>query len=189
MTLLKNAFAYHPFNSGETIMNLIHKKIKSPVGELTVIVTEKNLVAVLWENEKRESKVLLEKSKPGSNEIIKKAEKQLSEYFKGQRKVFDLPLEFSGTVFQKRVWQALTEIPYGQTMSYGALARKIGSPNTQRAVGASNGKNPVSIVVPCHRVIGSDGKLTGFAGGLKNKSYLLNLETSGMGNALRPRAV
>lgn len=104
------------------------------------------------------------------------AEQQLAEYFSGQRKVFDLPLEFTGTDFQKRVWSALLTIPYGETRSYADIAKQVGSPKAVRAVGLANSKNPISIIVPCHRVIGSDGKLTGYAGGLHNKEYLLRLE-------------
>ena len=104
------------------------------------------------------------------------AAKQLNEYFEGTRKTFDLPLEPRGTEFQKKVWMALCEIPFGQTASYGQIAKRIGVPTASRAVGAANGKNPLPIVVPCHRVIGSNGSLTGSGGGLKNKSILLRLE-------------
>ncbi|MDH5455457.1 MAG: methylated-DNA--[protein]-cysteine S-methyltransferase [Gammaproteobacteria bacterium] len=102
--------------------------------------------------------------------------RQLTEYFAGQRKVFDLPLKFGGTEFQVSVLDALQEIPYGQTTSYGEIARRIGRPKAVRAVGAANGRNPIPIVVPCHRVIGSTGDLTGFGGGLDTKEALLRLE-------------
>ena len=102
--------------------------------------------------------------------------KQLDEYFAGKRQDFDLSLEPMGTDFQQQVWQALTEIPYGETCSYGELARHIGRPKASRAVGAANGINPIPVIVPCHRVIGSNGKLTGFGGGIKTKSFLLDLE-------------
>ena len=108
--------------------------------------------------------------------ILLETERQLSEYFAGQRTQFDLPLEPRGTKFQIKVWQALREIPFGQTRSYLDLAKAIGSPGASRAVGAANGKNPLSIVVPCHRVIGADRSLTGFAGGLQAKAALLALE-------------
>ena len=101
---------------------------------------------------------------------------QLRAYFAGRRQAFDLPLAARGTAFQQRVWRALCEIPYGQTISYGTLARRIGQPSASRAVGAANGRNPLPIVVPCHRVIGSTGRLTGFAGGLHLKEGLLALE-------------
>jgi methylated-DNA-[protein]-cysteine S-methyltransferase len=102
--------------------------------------------------------------------------RQLQEYFAGQRNVFDLPLDFAGTEFQKKVWQALLSIPYGQTRSYRDIAEQIGNIKAVRAVGAANGKNPISIIAPCHRVIGRSGKLIGFAGGLDKKEILLNLE-------------
>jgi methylated-DNA-[protein]-cysteine S-methyltransferase len=98
---------------------------------------------------------------------------QLNEYFNGGRREFDLPLYFEGTTFQRRVWQELTEIPYGETWSYGQLARRIGKPSASRAVGLANGRNPISILVPCHRVIGADGSLTGYGGGLERKRWLL----------------
>jgi methylated-DNA-[protein]-cysteine S-methyltransferase len=106
--------------------------------------------------------------------------RQLEEYFAGKRKTFDLPLAPAGTEFQKQVWEALRGIPYGQTCSYQAIAGTIGRPKAVRAVGAANGKNPLPIIVPCHRVIGADGSLTGFGGGLAAKSYLLNLESGGL---------
>lgn len=99
--------------------------------------------------------------------------RQLNEYFAGTRRTFDLPLRLAGTAFQQRVWRELTEIPYGETWSYGQLARRIGKPNASRAVGLANGRNPVSILVPCHRVIGADGSLTGYGGGLERKQWLL----------------
>jgi methylated-DNA-[protein]-cysteine S-methyltransferase len=99
--------------------------------------------------------------------------RQLDEYFIGRRREFDLPLRLEGTGFQQRVWQVLTEIPYGATWSYGELARRIGNPNASRAVGLANGRNPISILVPCHRVIGADGSLTGYGGGLERKRWLL----------------
>jgi methylated-DNA-[protein]-cysteine S-methyltransferase len=112
-----------------------------------------------------------------SHPVLLEAEKQLNEYFSGKRKAFDLKLDFAGTEFQKKVWQALLEIPFGETRSYGQIARQLGSPNAVRAVGAANGKNPLSIVAPCHRVIGSNGDLTGFAGGLHTKQFLLGMES------------
>ena len=104
--------------------------------------------------------------------------KQLDEYFDGKRQDFDLPLRPAGTEFQRQVWQALQQIPYGGTWSYGELAMHIGKPNAFRAVGAANGMNPIPVIIPCHRVIGSNNKLTGFGGGLETKAFLLNLEAS-----------
>jgi methylated-DNA-[protein]-cysteine S-methyltransferase len=99
--------------------------------------------------------------------------RQLSEYFAGSRRTFELPLRLEGTAFQQRVWRELTEIPYGETWSYGQLATRIGKPSASRAVGLANGRNPISILVPCHRVIGADGSLTGYGGGLERKQWLL----------------
>lgn len=104
------------------------------------------------------------------------AAKQLDEYFAGDRIEFDLPLKPVGTPFQEQVWDTLTQIPYGETWSYGELARRIGKPKASRAVGAANGLNPIPVIIPCHRVIGSNGKLTGFGGGLETKEFLLGLE-------------
>ena len=108
--------------------------------------------------------------------VLLKTERQLREYFAGERKRFDLELDLAGTPFQRRVWQALLTIPHGETRTYTEVARQIGHPTAIRAVGAANGRNPISIVVPCHRLLGSTGKLTGFAGGLDAKAYLLALE-------------
>ncbi len=108
--------------------------------------------------------------------MLAAAELQLGEYFAGTRKEFSLPLDFTGTQFQRSVWAALLTIPYGETRSYGDIARQIGKPAAVRAVGAANGRNPLSIVAPCHRVVGSTGKLVGFAGGLGTKAFLLTLE-------------
>jgi methylated-DNA-[protein]-cysteine S-methyltransferase len=110
------------------------------------------------------------------NPILVRAVQQLQEYFAGTRNRFDLELDFAGTDFQKKVWQALLTIPFGETRSYSQIAEQIGNPSAVRAVGAANGKNPISIVAPCHRVIGASGKLTGFAGGLEAKERLLTLE-------------
>ncbi len=107
------------------------------------------------------------------SELLLRAMRQLEEYFEGRRREFDLPLRLHGTVFQRRVWDALLEIPYGATWSYGELARRIANPSASRAVGLANGRNPLSILVPCHRVIGADGSLTGYGGGLERKRWLL----------------
>lgn len=108
--------------------------------------------------------------------LLKKAVKQLDEYFAGKRKKFDLPLSMKGTEFQQKVWEALRAIPYGETRSYGDIAKAIGKPKAARAVGMANNRNPVSIIVPCHRVIGANGSLVGYGGGLKAKEFLLKLE-------------
>jgi methylated-DNA-[protein]-cysteine S-methyltransferase len=157
-------------------MTHFYKKIKTPVGELTLVATDASLTAILWENDSVE-RVRLPKIEASTNHpILRAAETQLQEYFGGHRIHFQLPVEFHGSEFQVKVWRTLQTIPYGETRSYGALANSIGSPKSCRAVGGANGRNPISIVVPCHRVIGVNGKLTGFAGGVKTKSYLLDLE-------------
>lgn len=112
----------------------------------------------------------------GDNEVLAETRRQLGDYFAGTRRTFDLPLAPRGTPFQLGVWRALATIPYGATISYRALAERIGQPSAMRAVGAANGRNPLPIIVPCHRVIGADGSLTGFGGGLPTKRFLLQLE-------------
>ena len=157
-------------------MELFCKEMKSPLGKLKLIASSDALVAVLWERE-RPDRVKLEAAKLDLRHLILcEAERQLTEYFAGRRTQFDLPLEPQGTEFQRKVWQALRATPFGQTRSYLDLAKAVGSPRAVRAVGAANGKNPLSIVVPCHRVIGTDGRLVGFAGGVENKAKLLALE-------------
>ena len=157
-------------------MTYFFKEVLTPVGELKVVVSDKGLVAILWENDNpkriRFSSPLEKKAHP----ILEQVEAQLHAYFAKQIDAFSLPLDFAGTEFQKKVWEALLTIPYGQTRSYQQIAVMIGHPKAVRAVGAANGKNPISIVVPCHRVIGANGKLTGFAGGLSVKKYLLDIE-------------
>jgi methylated-DNA-[protein]-cysteine S-methyltransferase len=154
-----------------------YKTMKSPVGTLKLVASDRGLVAILWENDNpmrvRLNPLVEEKEHP----VLLETERQLSEYFAGKRKRFSLKFGCVGTEFQKEVWQALATIPFGETRSYGDIARQIGHPKAVRAVGAANGRNPISIVVPCHRVIGSNGKLTGFAGGLETKASLLRLES------------
>ena len=159
-------------------MTLFYSEMKSPVGRLTLVANDKSLVALLWENEKPNRVKLPEMEKSSKNPVILETSKQLKEYFAGERKSFDLPLDPMGTEFQQKVWKALRKIPFGKTKSYKELAIAVGNPNASRAVGAANGKNPISIIVPCHRVIGANGKLTGFAGGLENKDILLKTESS-----------
>ena len=152
--------------------------IDSPVGELRIIAGERGLRAILWGAEDAARIASIEDGDlvEGSTPLLDMAVSQLHEYFAGTRRDFDLPLDPAGTPFQQSAWMVLRTIPYGQTMSYGQQARRLGDPNKARAVGAANGKNPLSIVVPCHRVIGSGGQLTGFAAGLDVKSWLLDHE-------------
>ena len=157
-------------------MGHVCKTVASPVGALTLVASDKGLTAILWENDDPDRVRLSPLTEVVGHPVLVAAERQLAEYFAGARKAFDLPLDFQGTDFQKQVWAALLTIPFGETRSYAEIARAIGRPTACRAVGAANGKNPISIVAPCHRVIGADGTLTGFAGGLKAKEYLLGLE-------------
>jgi methylated-DNA-[protein]-cysteine S-methyltransferase len=154
----------------------LYKTIQSPVGELILVARGTKLAAILWQNE-RLNRVRLGPLEPDSDHpTLKETERQLLEYFSGQRRRFELELDFAGTDFQVRVWQALLTIPFGETRSYRDIAIQIGQPTATRAVGAANGRNPISIIAPCHRVIGTSGSLTGFAGGLAAKQFLLSLE-------------
>lgn len=150
--------------------------IPSPVGQLTLVARGDKLAAILWEHERANRVKLGDLMEDRSHPTLVETERQLREYFAGTRKQFNLELDFAGTEFQKRVWQALLTIPFGETRSYSDIAHQIGNPKAVRAVGAANGKNPISIIAPCHRVIGSNGTLTGFAGGLTAKQTLLQLE-------------
>lgn len=155
--------------------NLIYKKIESPVGPLYLVADETHLHALIFQcnwSGYAEKRTLTKAESP----ILNLACLQIGEYFAGQRKRFDLPYRLEGTEFQKKVWTALAKIPYGKTVSYGEQARSIGNPKAVRAVGGTNGLNPISIIVPCHRVIGASGKLTGYGGGILNKEFLLKLE-------------
>jgi methylated-DNA-[protein]-cysteine S-methyltransferase len=134
------------------------------------------LVAVLWENDRIRRVRLSFLVENDQHPVLVETERQLGEYFARKRKTFSVILDMRGTRFQKDVWKILLAIPFGETRSYGQLAKQLGNPRATRAVGAANGSNPLSIIVPCHRVIGSSGKLTGFAGGLQTKAHLLSLE-------------
>ncbi|MFQ3282394.1 MAG: methylated-DNA-[protein]-cysteine S-methyltransferase [Reinekea sp.] len=155
-------------------MQRTHCFMESPIGKITLLANEKGLFGVWFETHT----TLAEDLGTYSNEhpILKDTMAQLTEYFSGQRHVFDLPLAATGTPFQQSVWQELREIPFGKSASYLELAKSIHNPKAVRAVGAANGKNPISIIVPCHRVIGATGKLTGYAGGLDRKMWLLKHE-------------
>jgi methylated-DNA-[protein]-cysteine S-methyltransferase len=157
--------------------------MSSPVGMLTLVAGERGLAAILWENDDPARVPLDTLLRDDDHPVLVETERQLGAYFAGTLTAFDLPLDFTGTPFQQSVWAALLTIPFGETRSYGAIARQIGRPAASRAVGAANGRNPISIVAPCHRVIGSGGKLTGFAGGLAAKAHLLALENAAGGQA------
>ena len=157
-------------------MQLAYMYMESPVGALKLVAHDQALVAVMWDNEDHKRVRLAELIENIQHPLLLKVKQQLEQYFAGQRQQFNLPLDFQGTDFQQRVWRALLTIPYGETRSYKDSALQIGNEKAVRAVGAANGRNPISIIAPCHRVIGSGGALVGFAGGLDKKQILLSLE-------------
>jgi methylated-DNA-[protein]-cysteine S-methyltransferase len=153
-------------------MLLYHSVVDSPIGPLTIVVSDRGLHALYFGEEQQDGGV------PSSAQCIGEVRRQLREYFAGKRKTFELELDLAGTPFQLKVWNRLLRIPYGATVSYGEIARQIGFPYAARAVGRANGQNPIPIIVPCHRVIGASGALTGYSGrgGLKTKRWLLDFE-------------
>jgi methylated-DNA-[protein]-cysteine S-methyltransferase len=151
-------------------MNYIH--VETPIGRLLIAGDDAVIRVISFPNRTEAAEDWIARGTP----VLERAAKQLREYFAGKRAEFDLPLAPEGTAFQQSVWKQLCEIPYGSTISYGELARRVGNSKASRAVGAANGQNPIPIVIPCHRVIGSNGKLTGFGGGLPIKERLLALE-------------
>ena len=154
-----------------------HTMVDSPVGALTLVATDGALSGVYLEDQRyRPDQSTFG---PRTDAGFEEAAEQLAEYFAGQRRHFTLRTRLAGSDFQRRVWQALTTIPYGQTWTYAELADAVGRRDRIRAVGAANGRNPLAVVVPCHRVVGSDGSLTGYAGGLARKRFLLDLERPG----------
>ena len=163
--------------------------LPTPIGPLTLVASTSGLRAVLWsvDDATRVPGVALDETPSRSDEaparsegaIIDQAAEELDEYFEGARRSFDVPLDPVGTAFQRRAWAALRTIPYGETVTYGEQAERLGDRRKARAVGAANGRNPISIIVPCHRVVGSNGSLTGFAGGLDVKAWLLDHERFG----------
>jgi methylated-DNA-[protein]-cysteine S-methyltransferase len=163
-----------------------HAVIDSPIGPLTLIAQDGRLAGVNMEitRYRPDAGELGAAVAPKSDPVLAAAASQLHAYFRGELTNFDLPLSLDGTQFQRCVWAALQAIPYGETISYGELARRIGQPSASRAVGLANGRNPVAIVVPCHRVIGADGSLTGYGGGMDRKRFLLGLEQRASGQTL-----
>lgn len=153
-------------------MTLSLHSCTTPVGELTLVASTLGLREVLWAERARPDGTPV-----GSSEVLEEAGRQLHAYFAGDLRRFDLPLDLVGTEFQVAAWRALGDIPYGTTISYGEQARRLGRPKAVRAVGAANGRNPLPIVLPCHRIIGADGSLVGFGGGLSRKQLLLEHET------------
>ena len=164
----------------------LHTVVDSPVGPLTLVAADRVLSALYMTEQRHRppSEVLGEPAEDPDGEPFAAASRQLREYFDGERTEFDLELALDGTEFQRRVWSALRNIPYGQTISYGQLADQIGQPSASRAVGLANGKNPIGIIVPCHRVVGADGSLTGYGGGIERKRFLLAHEQRISGQTL-----
>jgi len=164
-------------NSGITTSGRTHVTVPSPIGPLTIVAHDGAIIGLYMDAQRHapqpESFGL---RGDAGQEPFAAAAAQLSAYFAGRLTEFDLPLAPAGTAFQQRVWAGLRAIPYGQTVSYGELARRVGSPAARRAVGLANGRNPIAIVIPCHRVIGADGSMTGYGGGLDRKQFLLALE-------------
>ena len=159
-------------------MQLVYMYMDSPVGALKLVAHDHALVAVMWDNEDHKRVRLAELIEDHQHPMLLRVKKQLEQYFAGQRQQFDLPLDFQGTDFQQQVWQTLLTIPYGETRSYKDIALQIGNEKAVRAVGAANGRNPISIIAPCHRVIGANGQLVGYGGGLDMKQWLLEHENT-----------
>ncbi len=155
---------------------LVYTTLPSPVGKLKLVASDKGLTAILWENDDPKRVRLGALTHDDTHPTLVQTRQQLEQYFAGKLQRFTLPLDFVGTDFQKQVWHALLSIPFGETRSYKQIAEQIGKSTAARAVGSANGRNPISIVAPCHRVIGANGKLTGFAGGLEAKACLLEIE-------------
>ncbi len=155
-----------------------YAKTFSPIGDIFIQSDGTNITRVNMSNQKYAPDIQEDWIENPDLKPISLAVEQLAAYFAGNLRKFDLPLILQGTPFQKRAWTELTKIPFGTIVSYGELARRLGNPNASRAVGLANGKNPIAIIVPCHRVIGSNGSLTGFGGGLPRKQYLLEMELS-----------
>jgi methylated-DNA-[protein]-cysteine S-methyltransferase len=160
----------------QSVTPYISSSFVSPVGVLKLVASSSGLAAVLWENDNPKRVRIGPTSEDAADAILIEAKRQLKAYFAGDLKVFTVRLDFRGTDFQRSVWEALLTIPFGETRTYSEIACQIARPTASRAVGAANGRNPISIIAPCHRVIGSNGALTGFAGGIAAKEYLLRLE-------------
>jgi methylated-DNA-[protein]-cysteine S-methyltransferase len=154
--------------------NLIYTTMDSPIGELLLVGDGQTLHRLSMQGGRRP--LPIDPSWEQRDDAFEEVREQLAEYFDGRRNAFDVPLGLAGNEFELRVWEALCRIPYGETVSYGEIAREIGAPSAARAVGLANGRNPIAVIVPCHRVIGADGTLTGYGGGLERKRLLLDLE-------------
>jgi len=160
-----------------TTMPHYFKLMPSPVGILKLVASGQGLAGILWENDDPNRVRFGVLEEDNDHPVLRETERQLLDYFAGNRRRFSVQLDFAGTEFQKDVWAALLEIPFSETRTYAQVAEQIGRPKAVRAVGAAIGRNPISIIAPCHRVIGTNGKLTGFAGGLDAKRFLLRVES------------
>ena len=158
-------------------MSLVFTSLDSPVGRLKLVASTHGLIAVLWPNDRPNRVPLGAMTEQAGHPVLAQAAHELDAYFAGRRTVFSVPLDFQGTAFQKQVWAALLTIPFGERRTYGQIAAQLGAPTASRAVGSANGRNPISIIAPCHRVVGAQGQLTGFAGGLAAKAFLLDHES------------
>jgi len=152
---------------------MAHCEYPSPIGVLTLVASDAGLQGVWWPEDARAPDL---GERDPDHPVLQQARRELDEYFSGRRTQFDVPLDPIGTDFQRAAWEVLRTIPYGRTINYGEQARRLGDPAKARAVGAANGRNPISIIVPCHRVVGASGALTGFAGGVDTKGWLLDFE-------------
>ncbi|MBA3374463.1 MAG: methylated-DNA--[protein]-cysteine S-methyltransferase [Actinobacteria bacterium] len=159
----------------------LYTSVESPVGELLLLGDGRTLRGLHMQKGRKPARV--ERGWRRAEEPFTSVREQLEEYFAGHRSRFDLPLGLRGTPFQLRVWRALREIPYGETLTYGELAGRIGRPAAARAVGLANGSNPISLIVPCHRLVGANGTLVGYGGGLERKQFLLSLKADGVGGS------
>lgn len=160
-------------------MKNVQIQLASKIGTLYLVASEKGLAGIYWNKQSARMVKILDRSRK-ADKILDDTRIQLAEYFSGKRKDFDIPLDLDGTTFQKKVWSQLQKIPFGRTVAYRDVAQKIQNPRAVRAVGSANGKNPVCIIVPCHRVIAADGSIGGYAGGIRIKKQLLELEQNSL---------
>jgi methylated-DNA-[protein]-cysteine S-methyltransferase len=168
-------------------MNISYEWTESPVGQLLVVADHEGLLELAFESGRTPPNV--DPAWQGGGDAVREPIRQLRAFFAGKLREFDLPLKPRGTPFQQRVWRELCGIPYGETISYGELARRVGNPAASRAVGLANGANPIAIIIPCHRVIGASGKLTGYGGGIEKKRWLLDFEHNQLGLAFAHAAL
>ena len=156
-----------------------YDRFKSPQGGMLLVASDDGLAGIYFDRQKHHPKLASEWKQNRGHKVLRQTRRELEEYFSGKRKRFEVALDPEGTPFQRAVWKAISTVGFGKTISYGELARRAGHPGSARAAGAATGRNPIGIIVPCHRIVGSDGDLTGYAGGLARKCALLELESAG----------